>query len=83
MGLEKKIVAVVSLVILFWWLSPIPEVSILLGLLGWKIVPLSWPLQAFGAGVGACVGLLVGHHWEVGDSLRKKLEEDAEPAKNP
>ncbi|KXA92293.1 hypothetical protein AKJ64_03505 [candidate division MSBL1 archaeon SCGC-AAA259E17] len=74
-NLKKKILAILGAVILVWWLSPLPEISIILGILGWKVVPLSWPYNILGILGGVCIGLILGYYFKIGERIKEKLEQ--------
>lgn len=74
-NLKKKILTLLGLLILVWWLCPIPEISIILGILGWKVVPLSWHYKILGVVGGVCIGLILGYYLKIGEKITEKLKQ--------
>jgi len=79
MGLVKKLVAVVTAVVVAWLVIPIPQLTILLSLLGFKAsavagfdVPLVW--RVFAGSLMGLLGLEIGGR--IG--LREKVMEGSE-----
>ncbi|KXB01277.1 hypothetical protein AKJ41_02135 [candidate division MSBL1 archaeon SCGC-AAA259O05] len=68
----KKAITLAGIAVAVWLATPIPEVSIVVGLLGEKAfsgwIPwwLSWP--------GAAVGVLVGWHFDIPEKVHRSLK---------
>ncbi|KXA94138.1 hypothetical protein AKJ37_07940 [candidate division MSBL1 archaeon SCGC-AAA259I09] len=69
----KKIVAVAGIVVAVWLATPVPEVSIVVGVLGGETLSgwfpwwLSWP--------GAAAGVIVGWYFDLPEKVYQTLKE--------
>lgn len=70
---EKKIIAIIGAIVLIWLLSPVPEISIIFGLLGWKVIPFSWPYRILGIVVGLIIGFYLTRRFNLDKKLRRDL----------
>ena len=70
-NIKEKIIAIIGAIVLIWLLSPVPEISIIFGLLGWKVLPFSWPYRI----LGIVVGLIIGFYLTRRFNLDKKIKE--------
>lgn len=76
----KKIVAIVGVIVAIWLISPIPEVSIIVGLFGGKTLSYFIPTwAAYSAAIaGAIIGFFIVRRLNLIEKIKKRSQKEDE-----